>query len=78
MKTNTIDTIENTTGKRRRDNTWTLGDGLNMICLLNVLQPDSTSVPFPKRLPSFLPHLASQVSTFFFTIKLHVDRVQKI
>ena len=47
MKTNTIDTIENTTGKRRRDNTWTLGDGLNMICLLNVLQPDSTSVPFP-------------------------------
>lgn len=49
MKTNTIDTIENTTGKRRRDNTWALGDGLNMICLLNVLQPDSTSVPFPKR-----------------------------
>lgn len=28
MKTNTIDTIENTTGKRRRDNTWALGDGL--------------------------------------------------
>ena len=49
MKTNTIDTIENSTGKRRRDNTWALGDGLNMICLLNVLQPDSTSVPFPKR-----------------------------
>ena len=45
----TIDTIENTTGKRRRDNKWALGDGLNMICLLNVLQPDSTSVPFPKR-----------------------------
>lgn len=77
MKTNTIDTIENTTGKRGRDNTWTLGDGLNMICLLNVL-PDSTSVPFPLSQPSFLPHLASQVSTFFFTTKLHVDRVQKI
>lgn len=49
MKTNTIDTNENTTGKRRRDNTWTLGDSLNMICLLNVLQPDSTLVPFRLR-----------------------------
>lgn len=75
MKTNTI---ENTTGKRRRDNTWALGEGLNMICLLNVLQLDSTSAPFSFAQTFLFVSLGQSRINGFFTTKLHVGSVLKI